>query len=118
MVRPLFLRRGIGFTRVLLCIRDNKTNGLRARFGFGDDVEVLLKKPFSIPLGNSRDVFYAATNKGADICIEDIDGDKIKQYIPACYRDHIAARLRFKPEELNLLKTLRNQAVLAVRQKG
>ena len=28
-----------------------------------------------------------------------------------------AERLRFKPEELNLLKTLRNQAVLAVRQK-
>ena len=26
--------------------------------------------------------------------------------------------LRFKPEELNLLRTLRNQAVLAIKQAG
>ena len=136
--------RGIGFKRVLLCIRDNKTNSLRARFGFGDDVENIVKKTFSIPLGKSRDVFYAATEKGADICIEDVDADKIKGYIPDWYRSSFSARgmvlfpimvdgrllaliygdadkadrLRFKPEELNLLKTLRNQAVLAVRQKG
>jgi len=135
--------RGIGFKRVLLCIRDNKANNLRARFGFGEDVDGIIKKPFTIPLEKTRDIFYAATGEGADICIEDIDAEKIRQYIPGWYRSAMSARgmvlfpimvdgrllaliygdvenaerLRFKPEELNLLKTLRNQAVLAVRQK-
>ena len=80
----------------------------------------------------------------ADICIEDRDSDKIRAYIPDWYRRVVSARgfvlfpvvinkkpvaliyadhseggrLRFADGELNLLKVLRNQAVLAIRQKS
>jgi serine/threonine protein kinase len=136
--------RGIGFQRMLLLIRDAQRNALMPRFGFGADVEDIIRSGFRIPLEISRDIFYAATGKGADICIEDIDAANVRDYVPGWYRDAIQARgmvlfpirvnttaialiygdaasverLRFKPEELNLLKTLRNQAVLAVRQKS
>ena len=83
--------RGIGFTRVLLCVRDASTNSLKGRFGFGANVDEIIRKGFAIPISGSRDVFQAAIATGADILIEDAD-------------------------ELALLKTLRNQAVLAVRQ--
>jgi serine/threonine protein kinase len=136
--------RAIGCKRVLLCVRDPKANALRARFGLGADVEALLKAGFDVPLDGQRDVFYAALAQGADICIEDADAEKIRAYIPAWLRERAkprgvlllpiviakrpvaliyadaddAARLRFEPEALNLLKTLRNQAVLAIKQRG
>jgi hypothetical protein len=135
--------RGIGFQRILIFVRDPPRNVLSARFGLGAGVEDIVRSGFSIPLEAGRDVFHAAIGKGADICIEDIDGEKIRDYVPRWYRDAIHARglvlfpvrvreqpvaliygdadspdcLRFKPDELSLLKTLRNQAVLAVRQR-
>ncbi|MCW5626581.1 MAG: HDOD domain-containing protein, partial [Burkholderiales bacterium] len=42
--------RGIGFTRVLLCVRDPQNNALKARFGLGRDLDAILKRGFSIPL--------------------------------------------------------------------
>jgi serine/threonine protein kinase len=136
--------RGIGFGRVLLMVRDPARNALRCRFGFGADVDAIVQRHFSIPLAGARDVFFAAVGQGVDICIEDIDTEKMKPYVPEWYRKAIPARgfvllpimvkgravgliygdsdspgvLRFQPEELSLLKTLRNQAVLAVQQKG
>lgn len=135
--------RGIGFQRILIFVRDPPRNVLSARFGFGAGVEDIVRSGFSIPLEAGRDVFHAAMGKGADICIEDIDGERIREYVPHWYRDVVRARgmvlfpvrvreqpvaliygdadspecLRFTPDELNLLKTLRNQAVLAVRHK-
>jgi HD-like signal output (HDOD) protein len=136
--------RAIGFKRVLLCIRDNGRNVLRSRFGFGKDVEKLIHDGFAIPLDVNRDVFYAAISQGVDICIENLSAENIQRHVPEWYRKTIeahgmvlfpillrkrvvaliyadtddAARLRFAPEELNLLKTLRNQAVLAIKQNG
>ena len=135
--------RGIGFTRVLLCVSDANHTALRARFGFGPDVDELVSSGFSIPLKGPRDVFYAAVTKGVDIRVEDIDAGSIRNHVPAWYRNAIKSRgmvlfpvmlkerpvaliyadtedpatLRFRPEELNLLKALRNQAVLAFKQK-
>ncbi len=136
--------RGIGFQRMLLFIRDQRQSALCPRFGFGADIDAIIRSGFSIPLESSKDVFFAAVEKGADICIEDVDAEKIRQYVPDWYRKAIPARglvlfplringkplaliygdadsperLRFKPDELNLLKTLRNQAVMAVKQKS
>lgn len=136
--------RGIGFGRVLLMVRDPAHNALRCRFGFGADVDAIVERNFSIPLAGARDVFFAAVGQGVDLCIEDIDTEKMKRYVPDWYRKTIPARgfvllpimvkaravgliygdsdssevLRFKPDELSLLKALRNQAVLAVRQSG
>lgn len=136
--------RGIGFTRVVLCTNDARSNTLKGRFGFGAGVDAMVKRGFGIPLSGSRDVFFAAISKGADICIEDVDAEKIRAYVPAWYRAAVQARgfilfpvmvnkkplaliyadgadsgtLRLADSELSLLKTLRNQAILAIRQKS
>lgn len=135
--------RAIGFSRVLLCVSEPRQGVLRARFGFGADAEAVVRSGFAISLAGRRDVFYAALTQGADICIEDIDAEAIRAYVPEWYRALIKTRgmvlfpvmlkkrpvaliyadtdhpelLRFRPEELNMLKTLRNQAVLAFKQK-
>jgi len=133
--------RGMGFTRVLLCIRDPAANALRGRFGFGQDVDQIIKRGFSVPLTPARDAFYASISQGADVCIEDVNAEAIRDHIPAWYRKLVPARslvlfpilinkkavglfyadsdnakgIRFETSELSLLKTLRNQAVLAIK---
>jgi len=135
--------RGMGFTRVLLCVRDPTQNGLRGRFGFGQDIDQIIKRGFSVSLAPSRDAFFAAVNQGADVFIADVNADSIKEHIPAWYRKlvpssrslllfpvsvnkkpvglfyadcDIAGTMTMDSGELNLLKTLRNQAVLAIKQ--
>lgn len=136
--------RAVGFKRVLLCVRDPQLNALRARFGFGAGVDAILRAGFAMPLQGSTDIFYAATAHGADICIENLEAENIRDYVPAWYREAVTARglvlfplmlkgravgliygdtdrtdcLKFKPEELNLLRALRNQAVVAIKHAG
>jgi serine/threonine protein kinase len=134
--------RAIGFGRVLLFTLDARQQALRCRFGFGADAEAIVQKGVSVPLDGARDLFYAAAVMGADLCIQDVESDKVRPHVPAWYRTSIGARgmvllpivdrkrtvgliyadsnspatLHFSGEELGLLKTLRNQAVLALRQ--
>jgi hypothetical protein len=134
--------RGLGFERVLLCMRDLKTHTLSARIGFGADVAQLVKR-FAVPDGKSQDVFQVALDKQADVFLSDINAANIRDRIPKWYRDTVSAEtfillpvvidkkviglfygdkakageLKVSPRELGLLKTLRNQAVLAIRQK-
>lgn len=136
--------RAIGFTRVLLFVADPARQAMRCRFGFGEGADAIVKQGLLLPADGRRDVFYAAIGQGADLCLEDLDSEKLRAYVPAWYREAIGARgmvllpvrvnnttvgliyadsdrcatLRFEPEELSLLKTLRNQAVLAIRQKS
>jgi serine/threonine protein kinase len=133
--------RAMGFQRVLLCVRDAKANQMAGRFGFGPGASEVLKS-FRFPMNAPPDVFLAALTKGVDIMINNIDDDHIKARIPAWYRKAVTARtfvllpLTIKnnpvaliyadrenpgeiviPEkELSLLRTLRNQAVLAIKQ--
>jgi HD-like signal output (HDOD) protein len=133
--------RAMGFQRVLLCVRDAKANQMAGRFGFGPGANEVLKA-FRFPMSAPPDVFLAALTKGVDIMISNIDDDHIKGRIPAWYRKAVTARtfvllpLTIKnnpvaliyadrenpgeiviPEkELSLLRTLRNQAVLAIKQ--
>ncbi|HEX7972478.1 MAG TPA: HDOD domain-containing protein [Thiobacillus sp.] len=132
---------GMGFDHVMLCIKDGRHNTMCGKFGFGDDMQDLVKA-FAFPLAGQPDVFLVALQNNADILITDIDDAKIASRIPAWYRQHVAARTfvlfpiivkgkpigliyadRAKPgditipeKELSLLKSLRNQAVLAIRQ--
>jgi eukaryotic-like serine/threonine-protein kinase len=134
--------RAIGFGRVLLFTRDARQQALRCRFGFGADAETIVHKAVSVPLDGTRDLFYAASVMGADLCIQDVESEKVRAHVPAWYRSAIGARgmvllpivdrkrtvgliyadsdspatLHFSAEELGLLKTLRNQALLAMRQ--
>lgn len=136
--------RGIGFTRVLLCVRDPASNSLKGRFGFGPEIDQVLKRGFQIPLAAARNAFHAAISNGADVYIDDINGEKIRAHIPDWYRKLLPAQslalfpvmvnkkpvalfygdcdrpgeLAFGAGELNLLKTLRNQAVLAIKSRS
>jgi len=134
------LYRAIGYKRALLLVRDPARGSLRARHGFGEDAEALVTSGFAIPISPHKDVFYAAVSQGLDLCVEDRDAENIRHRVPAWYRDAVQARglilfpvrvkkrvvaliyadaddpalLRYRPEELSLLRTLRNQAVLAL----
>jgi HD-like signal output (HDOD) protein len=138
------LYRGIGFTRVLLFIRDASGSALKPRFGLGDNVDEIIAGDFSITLGVTRDVFQAAIANGADVFIENVNAEAIRKHIPDSYRRRIPANsfalfpiivkgkpvgllygdcdlenaIRFNSEELSLLKTLRNQAVIAIKQSA
>lgn len=132
---------GMGFAHVVLCIKDGRHNTMCGKFGFGDGVQALIRA-FDFPLAAQPDVFLVALQNNADILITDIDDPKIATRIPAWYRQHVPARtfvlfpiiVKGKPigliyadrpqpgdiaipeKELSLLKSLRNQAVLAIRQ--
>lgn len=132
---------GMGFAHVVLAIKDGRRNTMCGKFGFGDDVQALVRA-FDFPLGGQPDAFLVALQNNADILISDIDDPKIASRIPAWYRQQVQARtfvlfpivVKGKPvgliyadrpqpgdiaipeKELSLLKSLRNQAVLAIRQ--
>lgn len=133
--------RSMGFQRVLLCIKDAKQNAMVGRFGFGEDINQTIKT-FKFPLSYTPDVFHAALSKGVDILISDINEPKIRERIPDWYRKTITARtfvlfplniknapvaliyadkepaggINMPENELSLLRTLRNQALLAIKQ--
>ena len=133
--------RAMGFERVLLCLKEPKSGVMLGRFGFGADTNEVARK-FRIPLADAPNVFQLAISKGVDIIIADIDDPKIAGKIPDWYRKTVIARTfvllpllikgnavaliycdRDKPgsivipeKELSLLKTLRNQALLAIKQ--
>ena len=135
--------RAMGFKRVLLCLRDARAGQMVGRFGFGPDV-VEMARYFKFPLSYTPDVFHVATSKAADVLIADVDDQRIADKIPAWYREKVAAKtfvlfplnikgnpvaliycdkdkagsIAIPEKELQLLKTLRNQAVLAIKQTG
>lgn len=135
--------RAMGFKRVVLCIRDAKSGTMQGRFGFGPEANEVARA-FRFPLSFSPDIFHAATSKGVDILISDIDDPKIAQRIPDWYRKAVPAHsfvlfplnikgnpvaliyadrdepggIAIPEKELSLLRTLRNQAILAIKQGG
>ncbi len=135
--------RAMGFKRVVLCIRDAKTGTMQGRFGFGPEANEVARA-FRFPLTFTPDIFHAATSKGVDILISDINDPKIATRIPAWYRKAVPAHsfvlfplnikgnpvaliyadrdepggISIPEKELSLLRTLRNQAVLAIKQGG
>jgi len=135
------LYRGLGFRHVLLCTVDTYRNTMEARFGFGAEIKKLLPN-FKFPLAGDTDLFRAAVAKEMDIVIADIDRPQVRESIPEWYRSATTSRtfalfplnirnipvaliyadkeqagtIAFSESERGLLKTLRNQALLAIRQ--
>ncbi|MBS1130327.1 MAG: Protein kinase:GAF [Proteobacteria bacterium] len=133
--------RAMGFKRIVLCIRDVKAGAMQGRFGFGPDANELARA-FRFPLSFTPDIFHAATSKGVDLLISDINDPKIAGRIPDWYRKAVPAHsfvlfplnikgnpvaliyadrdepggISIPEKELQLLRTLRNQAVLAIKQ--
>ena len=132
--------RALPGSRVLLGLRDKASNCIKGKFGYGDEIEELTRN-FMIPLAYQPDVFHIAFKNNVDIKIEDTQDEKIKDKIPAWYQRKInsksfvlfpivikhspiamiyidstsASSISISDSELSLLKTLRNQAILAIK---
>lgn len=135
--------RAMGFDHVLLCIRDARTNCMTARFGFGPRVDQTIRR-FKFDLADTGNIFSVSLARGADMLISDANDPKIAERLPSWHREALGAKtfavfplvLRGQPvamiyadapnagdivisdKELGLLRTLRNQAVLAIKQGG
>ncbi len=134
--------RALPGSRVLLGLRDRRSNCLVGKFGYGEDVDSLIRN-FAIPLGYQPDVFHIAFKNNVDIKIDDARDPKISDKIPDWYKRKIDGRffiifpilikrspvavlyidsagqapIPISDRQLGLLKTLRNQAILAIKSQ-
>jgi len=137
--------RALGFQRIIFCMRDPKTDIIRGRFGLGQGVENVVKS-FSVPLSGVPlpDLFAAICQKGADTLISDAGDPRLVDRLPDWYHKNFHAptflvlpltikgkpfgliyadkaekgELKVDEKELALLRTLRNQAVMAFKQSA
>ena len=137
--------RGLEFHRILFCLRDARTEALTGRFGLGDSIDDVVRQ-FQVPLGpgGTPDLFATICSKGADTLISDASDPRIAQSLPAWYvrgfhaptflilplqlknrpfgliyaDKMVRGSLQISERELSLLRTLRNQAVMAFRQSS
>ncbi len=137
--------RALQFRRIVFCLRDPKTETLTGRFGLGEGVETAspaFRVALRLQAGAPADLFTAVCLKGADTLISDATSGNIAGRLPAWYREKInapaflllplmmknapfaliyadkakAGAIELGEKELSLLRTLRNQAVMAFRQ--
>jgi len=136
--------RAMEFQHIVFCMRDPKTDILTGRFGLGAGVERIVKS-FHIALKSpTPDLFSAVCSKGADTMISDATEPRIAGRLPAWYSKSVNAPtflllplllkgspfgliyadkgepggLQLGEKELAMLRTLRNQAVMAFRQSS
>jgi serine/threonine protein kinase len=132
--------RAVGFKRVVLALLNRKQGEMAGRLGFGDSADEFIKA-FRFPTAYSVDVFHGAMKNAVDVYIADTTAKKIQGDIPNWYKkisnagsflifplvvnkravgliyaDHAKPHgLAIDKKRLNLLKSLRNQIVLAVK---
>ena len=136
--------RAMSFHRVIFCMRDPKTDTLTGRFGLGEGVDGVVKS-FRIPLnGAVQNLFSVVCLKGADTMISDASESHIANHLPPWYLESLNAPtflllpllikgrpfgliyadkidqggLALDEKELSLLRTLRNQAVMAFKHSS
>lgn len=134
--------RALGFRRVVFCLRDARGQALTGRLGVGAEVERLAPLLRVDLTAQPPDLFAAVCIKGADTLIQDARAPNISTRLPGWFRGELQAQsflllplmLKGSPlgliyadhaqagavqlgeKELSLLRTLRNQAVMAFRQ--
>ena len=135
--------RALGFRRMVFCLREARTDLLTGRFGLGEGSEAAVRA-MKVPLKAPGDLFAAVCLRGADTLINDATEPRMQARLPQWYLGGINAPsflllpLQIKGQTfaliyadqsavggivvddkaLGLLRTLRNQAVMAFRQAG
>lgn len=136
------MHRSLDFRNTLIFIRDNRLEMMVARFGFGQTVDAIIPK-LRFSLTFAPDVFHLAIDQGVDIVIEDVHAGNIADKIPSWFRNVADApcflllpimvnkkalgliyadmkdanSLQMTQRQLALLRTLRNQVIIAIKQK-
>ncbi|MDT8991743.1 HDOD domain-containing protein [Curvibacter sp. APW13] len=134
--------RAMELDRIIFCMRDAKTEMMTGRFGLGQGVDAHVKTFRTHLKAPTPDLFAIVCSKGADTMISDASEARIAQRLPNWYRAGLNApaflllplqikggpfgliyadkvqhgSLVLDEKELALLRTLRNQAVMAFKQ--
>lgn len=139
--------RALGFRCIVFALRDPKAGVITGRFGLGEGAQALVAQ-FSVSLHDgqtkAQDLLSAVCQKGVDTLIADATAANVATRLPAwlrrqpqaqtflllplvmkgstfalIYADRTpAGSIAAGEKELSLLRTLRNQAVMAFRQAG
>ncbi len=135
--------RAFAYKHVILVLHDRKKKEYCAKMGFGAEVDKLTPH-FRFPITFSSNVFHAAVHNDVDLYIEDASDKKIKINIPEWYKkilsvgsfyifplvvnqrplgliyaDHAKpGGVRLNKKQLNLVKALRNQLILAIKSRA
>ncbi|MCK4622681.1 MAG: HDOD domain-containing protein [Desulfuromonadales bacterium] len=133
--------RGIGFNRLVIFFKDPRSDKMQARYGLGPNTAEIVEN-FSFPIdSNVKDLFNTALSGNKDLYIGNISDIEIREFKPAwfigsifspslaiypivinqkriglIYGGHDEAGEHLDREQLNAMKTLRNQAALAIKQ--
>ncbi len=136
------LYRSECFDNVIICTRDPGGKVMASRFGHGRQAG-RLRQVFRIPLSFAPDVFHAVIDKGVDVMISDTTAGNIRSRIPdwyvrqvgaksflllpmtlakktiaLIYADRSSGAMEISPQTMGLIKSLRNQTLLALRQRS
>ena len=130
---------GLGFARTALAMRDPATGTFRTRASFGNP-----RPTFAFPAAGASHLFLAALAHATDLHIADVSTEKVRTALPPWFARDFAIAKSFlllplsvggravgffyadrpvvdprglSPEELNLVRSLRNQVVLAMRTR-
>lgn len=133
--------RALGARRMVFCLRESRTDLLTGRFGLGEGSDAAVHA-LRVPLKAPGDLFAAVCARGADTLIADATEPRMQARLPDWYRQSLNGAsflllpLQIKRQTfaliyadhdqpgafqvddrvLGLLRTLRNQAVMAFRQ--
>jgi HD-like signal output (HDOD) protein len=133
--------RGFRFHHVLFSLMDKRRSRMAGRFGFGENMDKILEI-FEFPVDKkSPDIFNLAVSQGKDLGIEDTADPRIKKGLPEWYLKSLSAPAFvlcpiivngitlclvyadrnttgkvFSGNQIKYMKTLCNQAVLAMKQ--
>ncbi len=137
------LHEALILQRVVICLRESGSGDLVGRLGVGERAQKVTPH-FRVPMNPPADLFGLLCSKQADTLISDASEKTIAQRLPAWFRQHLRAPcflllpltlddkpigmiygdradthgLAVGPDELSLLKALRNQVVIAMRLRG
>ena len=136
--------RSLELDRIIFCMRDTKTDTMVGRFGLGQGVEKFVPGFKTHLKAATPDLFGVVCIKGVDSLISDASDATIVRRLPEWYRKGLNAptflvlplqikaapfgliyadklgkgALALDEKELALLRTLRNQAVMAFKQSN
>ena len=133
--------RGIGFDRVIIFFKDPRSDNMLARYGLGQNATNIIKGfGFSLD-AKAADIFNLAIRENKDLYIGNVSAPEIRDLCPSWFKGPIFCPslalypilINKKPigliygghddpgehldmEQLGAIKTLRNQAALAIKQ--